>query len=58
MEEKKTCGCGCTKQEAREDLPGAAVNAADNDKVNEDLVKERTSTLNNNPRNTDYQMPG
>lgn len=58
MEEKKTCGCSCKKQEAREDLPGAAVNAADNDKVNEDLVKERTSTLNNNPRNTDYQMPG
>lgn len=58
MEEKKSCGCCCSKQEAREELPGAAVNAADNDKVNENFVKERTATLNNNPRNTDDQMPG
>ena len=53
-----SCSCGCSRQEAREDLPGAAINAADNDKVNEELVKERTSTINNNPRNTDDEMPG
>ena len=52
-----SCGCGCSKKEAREELPGAAVNAADNDKVDEKLVEERTDTLNNNPRNTDVQMP-
>ena len=33
--------------------PGAAINVGDDDKENAGLVKERTSTLNNNPRNTD-----
>lgn len=56
MEEKKSC-C-CTKKQTEEELPGAAVNVADNDKVDAELVKERTSTLNNNPRNTDDEMPG
>lgn len=55
MEEKKSCGC--SKKEALENLPGAAIDAADKDKTNEELVKERTCTLNNNPRNTDDQMP-
>lgn len=58
MRDNTTCGCSCSRNEARQDLPGAAINAADNDKVNEDLVKERTKTINNNPRNTDDQMPG
>lgn len=55
MEKKKSCGC--SKNKAREDFPGAAVNAADNDKINKGLVDERTCTLNNNPRNSDNQMP-
>ncbi|MBD5209780.1 MAG: hypothetical protein HDS69_10685 [Bacteroidales bacterium] len=38
-------------EEARRDLPGAAVNAADENADNSELVKERTATLNNNPRN-------
>ena len=54
----KETTCGCTKKEALQDLPGAAINTADDDAVNPELVKERTSTLNNNPRNTDDQMPG
>lgn len=33
--------------------PGAAIDAADDDKVSPNLIKERTSTLNNNPRNED-----
>lgn len=58
MKDSNSCSCGCSRTKAEQDLPGAAVNAADKDKVNEDLVKERTSTLNNNPRNTDDEMPG
>lgn len=38
---------------ALNDLPGAAINKADDNKVNEKLEKERTCTLNNNPRNND-----
>lgn len=34
-------------------LPGVAVNTADSDKVDPCLVRERTRTLNNNPRNDD-----
>lgn len=37
---------------ALNDLPGAAINKADNNKVSEKLEKERTCTLNN-PRNND-----
>lgn len=33
--------------------PGAAINAADGNKVSPSLVKEDTSALNNNPRNND-----
>ena len=33
--------------------PGVAVNSADNNKTERTLEKERTATLNNNPRNTD-----
>lgn len=38
---------------AEETFPGAAINAADNDNVKNCEVKERTKTLNNNPRNND-----
>lgn len=38
---------------AAEDYPGAAINVADSQKSDPALVKERTKTLNNNPRNTD-----
>lgn len=31
--------------------PGVAINDSDKNKVNDALVKERTRTLNNNPRN-------
>lgn len=34
-------------------LPGVAVDKADEDRVSPALVKERTKTLNNNPRNND-----
>lgn len=36
--------------------PGADINAADDNKVDEKLVEERTKTLNNNPRTTDDNM--
>lgn len=39
------------------DLPGVAIDASDTEKVDATLVKERTKTLNNNPRNTDDAMP-
>lgn len=45
---------GATKIEnALRDLPGAAIDKADDNKTNPGLVKERTQTLNNNPRNND-----
>lgn len=36
-----------------DDYPGVAINNADDEKVDKDLVKERTKTLNNNPRNNE-----
>lgn len=38
---------------AADDLPGAAVDIADDCQVNDSLVDERTKALNNNPGN-DY----
>ncbi|MDE6282396.1 MAG: hypothetical protein K2L97_00225 [Muribaculaceae bacterium] len=38
-------------------LPGAAVDAADKNKVDNCEVKQDTRMLNNNPRNTDIEMP-
>ncbi|MCM1483187.1 MAG: hypothetical protein NC043_02555 [Muribaculaceae bacterium] len=32
---------------------GVAIDIADDDKVTPELVKERTCTINNNPRNSD-----
>ncbi|MDE6345251.1 MAG: hypothetical protein K2L55_01110 [Muribaculaceae bacterium] len=39
------------REKAERQYPGAAVNEADNNADNKQLVKERTCELNNNPRN-------
>lgn len=44
-------------EQAELDYPGVAVNVADNEKDTPGLEKERTCTLNNNPRNSDMKMP-
>lgn len=44
-------------EQAERDYPGIAVNNADHAKDNKALQKERTHTLNNNPRNTENEMP-
>lgn len=52
MEEKRRNAHSDAKQEEAVDkYPGIAVYEADNDVVDEQLVKERTCELNNNPRN-------
>lgn len=38
-------------EKAAQKYPGVEINDADNDADNAKLVKERTCTLNNNPRN-------
>lgn len=40
-------------EEAERKYPGAAIDAADDNKVSEKLVDEQTSMLNDNPRNDD-----
>lgn len=52
--------CGCRKNNNANDLntsaqtySGVAIDKADDDKINPQLVKERTATINNNPRNDD-----
>ena len=40
-------------KDALNNLPGMAINKADDGKVSEKLEMERTATLNNNPRNND-----
>lgn len=35
------------------DFPGVTIDMADDEKVDKELVKERTTTLDNNPRDTD-----
>lgn len=35
------------------DMPGVAIDRADDNDVDSKLVKERTSVLNDNPRDTD-----
>lgn len=49
------CKCGSKKATVEQamEYPGVAENKADNDKVSVELEKERTETLNNNPRNED-----
>ena len=55
MEKKKTCGCCRTKKTEKlnpaDEYSGVAANEADDGKVTTKLEKERTRTLNNNPRN-------
>lgn len=41
--------------QALKDYPGVAVNQADGDKDTVKLEKERTCTLNNNPRNNEIK---
>ena len=54
-EQAKDCGCKatCSVKDSLQDDPGAAVDSADDNAVDPALVRERTCTLNNNPRNTD-----
>lgn len=40
------------------DFPGVATNRADDNKTTPCMVKEDVKELNNNPRNTDADMPG
>lgn len=39
------------REEARIEYPGAAIDAASDDKVSQESVDEETRLLNNNPRN-------
>ena len=39
------------RDDAQQLFPGVAVNKSDDGKVDPRLVRERTKTLNNNPRN-------
>ena len=41
---------------AEELYPGVDIDSADDNKVTECLERERTKTLNDNPRNTDDKM--
>ncbi|MDE6468173.1 MAG: hypothetical protein K2L28_04665 [Muribaculaceae bacterium] len=40
-----------SRNSAQKQYPGAAIDRADDKKVDSELVKERTRTLNCNPRN-------
>lgn len=57
METKRKCCCKSrktvSKDQAAEEYSGIAINKADGNKVTEKLVKERTETLNDNPRSDD-----
>lgn len=64
MEKKETKHCGCGSRQtdsanvekhakAINNYPGTSIDAADCENVTPAEVKERTNTLNNNPRNTD-----
>lgn len=56
-EKKKRCCCGKKNRQsgnsASQEFPGVAVNKADDNVNSVALEKERTRTLNNNPRNND-----
>lgn len=54
-EKKKRCCCrkSAEKNTPSQSYPGVAVNEGDNNKDTHKLQKERTATLNNNPRNDD-----
>lgn len=54
MKENKTKNASQTvDNHAANTFPGVSVDIADDEKVSNKLVKERTKTLNNNPRNND-----
>lgn len=57
MENKRKCCCKTKETEVKpQDLyAGAAVDTADANKTTKEMVKERTATLNNNPRNKDIE---
>ena len=48
---------GKAVDQAQREFPGAGIDQADNNDVTKKEVRERTRTLNNNPRNTDNVMP-
>ena len=55
MKENKTKNVSQTvDNHAANIFPGVSVDIADDEKVSNKLVKERTKTLNNNPRNNDW----
>lgn len=50
---KKRCGCHCKKSgttNPNDRFPGATIDTADDDRDTTRLIKERTHTLNDNPR--------
>lgn len=54
MKKNKTKNASQTvDNHAANTFPGVSVDIADDEKVSNKLVKERTKTLNNNPRNND-----
>lgn len=58
MDSKRKCGCSKNSNAnevntGAQTYSGVAIDKADDDKTNPQLVKERTATINNNPRNDD-----
>lgn len=58
MDKKNTMNETYNKAKALRDLPGAGIDYADDEKTTSAEVKERTKTLEDNPRDTDDKMPG
>ena len=50
---KKTLETQQEEVKSAQNYPGAAIDIADDEKVNDRLVKERVKVENNNPRNND-----
>lgn len=62
MEKKTKCGKASKEKKGKnaeiqpEDLySGVSINTGDNNSMDSALIKERTRTLNNNPRNSEYE---
>lgn len=54
MENKrKCCTPKATDLKPQDIYSGASIDTADDNRTTKELVKERTATLNNNPRNDD-----
>lgn len=45
------------RTKARQEYAGAAIDKADHDETRASRVRQETRRLNNNPRNTDQEMP-